>query len=203
VVFLAVLLVGGLWVLVVPPGSPQATTPVVAPTVVPTLASDAMPSPAVICSAQPPVELDPEQLVTATYITTWYPVGTMSAPSSTAAGPGQARRCFARTPEGALYAAVTRMVEEAIATGVTQEAASKGVTGIHFDGYQWLTYTPDRAVLMVRVAASNSVETRHVARVLDVTWTADSDWAVVPDDTTAAASAAADPQRVFTPWGDG
>jgi len=182
------------------PGS-AAPVPGAGGTVTPTLTSDALPSPQVTCGEQPAVDVLPEQLVLQTYITTWYPVGTMSAPSSTAAGPTQARRCFARTPEGALYAAVTRMAEEASATGVAQDAAAAGVTDIRFDGYQWLSFTPDRAVLLVRVAANNSAETRHAARALDVTWT-DNDWAVVPDDSAAAVKAAASPERVFTPWGE-
>ena len=200
--FMGVLLTACLWIMLFPPthgpagdGTPPGQAVAKTPTV------DVMPSPAVTCAAQASVDLAPEQIAAASYITTWYPVGTMSAPSSAAAGPGQARRCFARTPEGALYAGVTRMVEEAASTGLTQEAAAKGVTDIHFDGYQWLSWSPDRAVLVVRVAASNSVETRHVARVLDITW-ADNDWAEVPDDSTAAGQAAADPKRVFTPWGD-
>jgi hypothetical protein len=160
-----------------------------------------MPSPAVTCIAQPAVDLTPEQVVATSYLTTWYPVGTMSAPSSPTGGPAQARQCFTRTPEGALYAGVTRMVEEAVNTGVAQEAASKGVTDIHFDGYQWLSWSPDRAVLAIRIAAANSVETRHAARVLDITWT-NNDWVVVPDDSPAAAKAVADPIRVFTPWGN-
>lgn len=201
--FLALVLVAGLWILIVPPPAP-APTPDAGDSAQAGAAGgaqDVMPSPAVICGAQPALPLTSEQVAATTYVTTWYPVGMMSAPSSPEAGPTQARRCFARTPEGALYAAVTRMAEEAAATGVTQEAASKGISDIHFDGYQWLSWTPDRAVLMVRISATNSVETRHAARALDVTW-ADNDWAVVPDDTSAAASAAADPKRVFTPWGN-
>jgi hypothetical protein len=160
-----------------------------------------MPSPAITCIPQNPVELAPEQVVAASYLTTWYPVGTMSAPSSPTGGPAQARQCFTRTPEGALYAGVTRMVEEAVNTGVVQDAAAKGVTDVHFDGYQWLSWSPDRGVLAVRIAAANSVETRHAARVLDITWK-NNDWAVVPDDSPAAAKAVADPIRVFTPWGN-
>jgi hypothetical protein len=124
----------------------------------------------------------------------------MSAPSSPAAGPNQARRCFARTPEGALYAAVTRLAEEAASTGLVQEAAAQGVTDIRFSGYRWQSYTPDKAIVVVRLAASNGVDTHQAGRVLDVTW-ANNDWQVAPDDTAAAASAAADPKRIYTPWG--
>jgi hypothetical protein len=204
-VFFVVVIAGLIWIVFFPPGKPLVTgtgsTP--APATAPaesTLTSDAMPSPAVDCPPQDPIEFLPEQVLSESYITTWYPVGAMAAPSSPAAGPTQARRCFARTPEGALYAAVTRLAEEAANTGLVQQAAAQGVTDIRFSGYRWQSYTPDKAIVVVRLAASNGVDTHQAGRVLDVTW-ADNDWQVVPDDTAAAASAAADPKRIYTPWG--
>lgn len=204
-VFFVVIAAALVWLVFFPPGAPLATGNGTVPGSASdspdvTFTTDALPSPVVACPPQDPVEVLPEQVLGESYVTTWYPVGTMAAPSSPAAGPTQARRCFARTPEGALYAAVTRLAEEAANTGLTQQAAAQGVTDIRFSGYRWQSYTPDKAIIVVRMAASNGVETRQAGRVLDVTW-ADNDWQVAPDDTDAAMSAAADPKRTFTPWG--
>lgn len=156
-------------------------------------ATDALPAPSVNCPSQGPVEdILPEQLIEQTYITDWYPVGTMAAPRSAAAGPADARQCFTRTPEGALYAVSTQLAEQ---------VASVGILGVHFSGYQWRSFTGDQAVLLLRMQVESSVETQYLARAFIATWTG-TDWSAEPDTSDAAIKSAEDPLRAFVPWGD-
>lgn len=159
----------------------------------PASATDLLPAPVAACPAQDPVaEILPEQLVGQTYTTQWYPVGTMSAPRSPTGGPAVARQCFSRTPEGALYA---------ISTQLAEILASEGATGFHFSGYQWRSFTGDKAVLLLRVRADTDVQTQYLARMFVATWTG-TDWQADPDMSAEAVKSAEDPLRVFTPWGD-
>jgi len=158
----------------------------------PAPASDSLPSPEVVCPDQaPPADVMPEDLVNQTYITEWYPVGTMVAPRSATGGPTDARQCFARSPEGALYAVSTRLAEE---------VASAGGLGIHFSGYQWRSFTADKAVLLIRVKADTAAGTEYLARMFVATWDG-TDWTAEPDMSAEAVKSADDPLRVFTPWG--
>jgi len=165
----------------------------VAPVQPATPASDALPAPSVDCPPQGPVaDILPEELVNQTYITEWYPVGTMAAPKSATGGPAEARQCFTRTPEGALYAISTRFAEEFAITGAY---------GVHFSGYQWRSFTGDKAVLLLRIRVDNSVQTQYLARMFIATWNGGT-WDAEPDISPEAIKSAEDPMRVFTPWGD-
>lgn len=197
--FFVVLIAGTIWAVLFPAPAevPGEASPA---SQVPSATADAMPSPIVICPVQDPTEVLPETLVAMTFTPAWYPVGMMSAPGSPTGGPGDARRCFTRSPEGALYSVITHMAEESAGTGLPQDIADQGGANLRFTGYQWQSYTPDQAIVVVRVAVSVGAVTSQSAGIFDANWV-NNDWIVTADDSPAALTAAADPIRVFTPWG--
>lgn len=193
-IFLAVVLAGGIWIVLVPPGVPAENaqqSAVEAPSMT-TDTLDPLPSPMSVCEPRAVIEVAPEQVVTQVYLSAWYPVGTMAAPSSATGGPLDARRCFTRTPEGALYATVTR---------ISEEAARAGLLGASFNGYQWRAFTPERAVLAVQVQVSTAAATRLSVQLFTAVWS-ENDWLVTPDVSVDAVKSLSDPLRTFIPWGN-
>lgn len=115
--------------------------------------------------------------------TQWELVGTMAAPTAPQThGPGQAadgfRTCFARTPVGALYAAVnfwaagtarpsseviealaanTRLKEQAIEDAREQEAAGAGplAAGLQVAGYNFISYDDSSAAIDLAFRTDN------------------------------------------------
>lgn len=149
----------------------------------------ASPSPAVGCAEQPAVQVPPETLVLTTYSTQWYAIGGMLTPRSTVGGPSQGQQCFARTPEGALYA---------IATRVAIEANKAGVSGRQFSGYQWLSYSPHLATVSIAARAVNGDNAEPgTARTFTATWVG-NDWQVSVLDQPVEYL---DGLRTFTIWG--
>lgn len=146
---------------------------------------------AVVCPEQPSVEVAPETLVLTTYSTKWYAIGEMLAPTSKTAGPQQSgtHQCFARTPEGALYA---------IATRVAIEASKAGASGRQFSGYQWLSYSPALATVSIAARAVNGDNAEPAtARTFTATWVG-SDWQVGVVNQPVEYL---DGLRTFTTWG--
>lgn len=190
-VLLAVVIVAAVYLLVIPAPAasiPQAVVQDRAGATPSVAAPDAI---KVECKAQTPVAVVPETLVLTTYSTQWYPMGTMLAPQSKTGGPGNApaHQCFSRTPEGALYAAATR---------VAQEAAKGGVSGAQFSGYQWLSYSPDLATVSIAARPVNGTGGGSItSRTFSTRWVG-NDWQVSVLDQPVEKL---DGLRTFTPWG--
>lgn len=192
-VFGVMILAALLWLVAFP--APPVRVPL-AVTQIPALADDpatvgATAELAVACPGQVPVDVTPEQLVLTSYTTSWYRMGTVMAPWSIAGGPAQgdpANVCFARTPEGALYAVATRNAAE---------ARDAGIGGWRFSGYRWNSYTPELAVLTLAITAVGN-EGFGTARMFTTIWQ-DNDWKIL--DPTPADTVPIDSLRTFTPWG--
>lgn len=195
-VFMVIVAATGVWLVVFPSNSPPpaasgamkaatASNPATAVIATPSI------TPAAGCKEQKAMDVLPETLVLTTYSTQWYPIGAMLAPQSKDAGPldMKTQQCFARTPEGALYAVATR---------VALEAQKGGVSGRQFSGYQWLSYTPDLATVSVaaRAVSGNNAEP-GTARSFSVTWSG-NDWQVAVIDQPVEYL---DGLRTFTTWG--
>lgn len=188
-VFLVIVAATAVWLVAFPASAPSIPAAIAA-----AQASTKVPAEAVAklgCKAQKPVVVSPETLVLTAYSTQWYPMGTMLAPKSKAAGPvnSTAHQCFARTPEGALYAVATR---------VAIEARNGGVTGRQFSGYQWLAYSPDTSTVSLAARAVNGTGDGTItSRTFTAQWV-NNDWQV---SVLAQPVEQLDGLRTFTPWG--
>jgi hypothetical protein len=191
-VFLLSVAAAGVWLVVFPPESAPAEatgTPTMAAAPTPAAPPTVAATPTA-CAPQAAVEVTPEQVVLTSYDTTWYRMGTVLAPSSATGGPlagDPASNCFARTPEGALYAIATRQVREANAAGVS---------GWRFTGYRWNQFTPELATVTIAVGATTGGG--EAARAYTALWQ-NNDWQVVAP--TEENNEPIDSLRTFTPWG--
>ena len=135
----------------------------------------------------------------------WTLVGTMAVPASEGIGPGetwpdQFRRCFARTPEGALFAAanVTGLgsvralsyqttswyaaegpgKETAVARAATPKSGTSRLRG-QIAGFRLLNYTGTTATVDLALRFSNGA---YASQIYDLVWQ-DGDWRfrITPD----------------------
>ena len=139
--------------------------------------------------------------VTAAPEADWSYVGTIGVPGSSSSGPaaveGGVRRCFAHTPEGALFASVnaaaqgsdptTRVAwaEYAFASGAGRELAiesarTAGVSDgrLQIAGFRILGYAADQATVDVAVRVSSNEGAVLLSAVYELVWE-DGDWKVV------------------------
>ena len=233
-ILMLVLLAGAVYVVAVPapqgasgaPSSGAGQAPDAAP------AAPSTPSAPPECADQPAVAVPPETLVETTYTTQWVPVDGQSLPQSQGAGPAISdwpRRCFSRTPEGALYAISTLLYESLSAgsndrlltlaqtrfapTGAYQQQinqlqqnpAALGVQGqqpsMTIIGYRWAGYTPDTASIELQwVHLDGPSADSTVAISYQAQWSG-NDWLMLaPSNRSALYRAGAD-SRTFTSWG--
>ena len=200
---LVALVLASAWVVTLfwPEGTTQTQTAVPAPvTGTPQMIST--------CAPVDPVEFLPEQVVTQTLDPVWVRDGSMSRPVSPSGGPfvgDPFPRCFARTPEGALYAAAS------FATGVITATDSGDLksffetrashtgnytamisrlptivpdterTQVIITGYRWNNYTPDQVSLEIKfTSTTGETAGESIANVYTLTWE-NNDWLqVVP-----------------------
>lgn len=180
------------------------------------------------CAAAEPVDYLPEQVIAASFDPLWVRDGNMSRPTSPAGGPfigDPFPRCYARTPEGALYATA------AFATGVisateagtvdqffTYRSSHTGnysafmaelpnagvVTGapqLSISGFRWNNYTPELVSLELRYDLVTGPNTgKQVAVTYTVTWE-NNDWLQIVPGATDDVTVAVDSNRSYIPWG--
>lgn len=219
---LVIALVAGLVVILVRPSAEESSpAAAIAPSVPPILVTSD-------CAPAEAVDLLPEQVVSAAFEPLWVRDGTMARPTSTTGGPFSGDpfpKCFARTPEGALYAATS------FATGVLSATDSGDLknffevrashTGnytvmianlptlvpdtervqVAITGYRWNNYTPDRVSLEIRFT-SNTGESagRNAATVYTLTWE-NNDWLIVVPGAPDIVQVPVDDGRTYIPWG--
>jgi hypothetical protein len=192
---------------------------------VPTVA--AAPAATATCPEAPAVEVLPEQVVLASYTPTWVPEGSAVKPSSATGGPtlpGPVSQCFARNPEGVLYAAASFAPEVATATDSGNLAALFTVKASHtgnynalmadlpsmppiqgrpsteISGYRWNSYSPDRASLEIAFRTLTGPRAGSTSSITyTLTWES-NDWKlIVPGKTDKVQTS--NPTKKFTPWG--
>lgn len=156
----------------------------------------------------------------------WTLVGTMAVPSSEGIGPGetwpdQFRRCFARTPEGALFAAANvaglgsvrslsyQTTSWYVAEGPGKEAAlaraatpSSGTSRLRgqIAGFRLLNFTGTTATVDLALRMSNGT---HISQVFDLVWE-DGDWRfqITPDGKELLTPLEQIPDVTgYIPWG--
>lgn len=177
-----------------------------------------------LCKSQKAVKVLPEELVLASYKTTWTRVGDLQEPSSKAAGPAKEVDgwpvCFSRTPEGAMYSAASFAANAvpAMEKGQLREffTARTSHTGnfavlmadlpagsppkarptVTISGYLWNNYTPETASVQIRYRA---VTGQTTVTIYNLAWER-NDWVlIVPGKSDIVG---ADPtNKSFTPWG--
>lgn len=215
-------LASGIAVLWINPGSSNTSSQVIpAPTVPPILVTSG-------CATSDPVEFTPEQVISTSYDTLWVRDGDMSRPTSPAGGPFAGDpypRCFARTPEGALYSAAS------FATGVLAATASGDLkpffevrashTGnytelissiadaaptpsrsqVSITGYRWNSYSPDQVSLEIRYTMLTGPSAGvNTATVYNLTWE-NNDWLLVVPGKHDTVQVPIDETRKYIPWG--
>lgn len=156
----------------------------------------------------------------------WTLVATIAVPSAEGVGPGevfpdQFRRCFARTPEGALFAAANivgvsgsfplekQVTEWYVAEGPGR-AEAVAAAGTHSNpdstfrlqiaGFRVLNYTGDTATVDIAMRASTGA---FASQVYDLVWQ-DGDWRmrVAPDGEGPLTPVARIPDLAgYIPWG--
>ena len=157
--------------------------------------------------------------------TSWVLVGTVAAPTSPEHGPAVVeddgtRRCFARTPTGALFAAVNHLamtsdpaareafLHRSVAPGPGREAAlaqaevtgeGRRNSGSQIAGYAVRSYASDRARVDLALAAVGTDAYGTVATT--VVWV-DGDWRfLMPEDGSVDSLVSAVPDLTgFTVW---
>lgn len=203
---------------------PRATPAPVAATPAP------VPGPALTpaCPASDPVPVPPETLVLTTFDPLWVRDGQMSRPTSTTGGPFAGNpfpSCFARTPEGALYATASFATGIITATAAGDDKAFFEARASHtgnytvlmadlpaigagtvsnapqlkISGYRWNSYTPDTASLELQYTLLTGADAgKQIGVLYNLTWEA-NDWLqIVPgktDDVTV------DGTHTYIPWG--
>lgn len=180
------------------------------------------------CAEAAPVQFTPEQVISTAYDTLWVRDGDMSRPTSPAGGPFDGDpypRCFARTPEGALYSAAS------FATGVLAATASGDLkpffevrashTGnytalvssiadaqptpsrsqVTITGYRWNSYSPDQVSLEIRYSLLTGDSAGvNTATVYNLTWE-NNDWLLVVPGKHDTVQVPVDETRTYIPWG--
>lgn len=180
------------------------------------------------CAPAEAVDFLPEQVVTLTPEPLWVLDGTMSRPTSPTGGPFSGDpfpRCYARTPEGALYAATS------FATGVLSATDSGDLkpffevrashTGNYtamistlpevvpaedrsqaaITGYRWNSYTPEQASLEIKFTATTGAASgQSVANLYTFTWE-NNDWLLVVPGRADVTQVPVDTNKTYIPWG--
>ena len=180
-----------------PPGANRSTENVSPPIQVPTTA------PAATGSTCGPTTVQLDGTVTTAPAAQWALVGTTYAPQSAAVGPGRTasdglRECFARTPQGALFAAANllamgsepQLVKEMTRnltvpgrgrdTDIQQQATARApatTTRYQLGGFKILAYDGTSSRIDLAVIAPNL----NVSIVYDLRWYG-GQWMVVPAD---------------------
>lgn len=180
------------------------------------------------CAPADPVPFTPEQVISTSYDTLWVRDGDMSRPTSPSGGPFAGDpypRCFARTPEGALYSAAS------FATGVLAATASGDLkpffdvrashTGnytalvssiadatptpsraqVSITGYRWNNYTPNLVSLEIRYSLLTGDSAGvNTATVYNLTWE-NNDWLLVVPGRHDTVQVPVDNTKEYIPWG--
>lgn len=179
------------------------------------------------CAPAEPVEYLPEQVVNATFESLWVLDGTMVRPTSTTGGPFSGDpypRCFARTPEGALYAAASFATGALTATDNYDLKTFFDVRASHsgnynamisrlstvppsvdrpqtaITGFRWNNYTPQQVSLEIQFTATTGTSAgQKTATVYTLTWE-NNDWLLVVPGAADVVQAPAD--STYIPWGE-
>jgi hypothetical protein len=180
------------------------------------------------CTPADAVEFLPEQVILQTFEPVWVRDGSMSRPVSTTGGPFSGDpfpRCFARTPEGALYAA------SSFATGVVTATDSGDLkpffearashtgnytammarlptvvpdtdrTQLNITGYRWNSYTPDQVSLEIKFTSTTGESAgQSIATVYTLTWE-DNDWLQVVPGPADIVQVPVEDNKPYIPWG--
>ena len=153
----------------------------------------------------------------------WELVGTVAAPTSPEAGPGLVsddglRSCFARSPQGALHAALNMLAttsnpalrkaaaseltaagagRDALAAIVNSEPVGGTGTGLQIGGYSFLDYTPSSATVDVLIRLDGKVG--HL--VVPLSWER-GDWKIVipPDGDLYKGIQQLTSETGYVPW---
>lgn len=179
------------------------------------------------CAPAEAVEFLPEQVITESPEPLWILDGTMSRPTSTTGGPFSGDpfpRCFARTPEGALYAATSFATGVLSATDSGDLKAFFEVRASHagnyntmiatlpevipdadrsqtsITGYRWNSFTPDQASLELQFTATTGAAAgASVANVYTLTWE-NNDWLLVVPGRADVTQVPID-NKTYISWG--
>jgi hypothetical protein len=195
-----------------------------------TESSTSMPTPVQVsgCAAADPVPVPPEALVLTTFDTTWSPVGQSQAPSSPAAGPLIAApfaSCFARTPEGSLYAIASFVAEaseapqnaerlalvharvsragnyDKLVESLSRPGETTGQPLSKVSGYRWVQWSPEAAVVELQFTVlTGDLAGKQTSTVFQAVWQ-DNDWLVVVPNEGDQIHQAGTNLRTFTTWG--
>jgi hypothetical protein len=174
------------------------------------------------------VDVPPETLVLATFDTTWSPVGQSQAPSSPAAGPLIAApfaSCFARTPEGSLYAIASFVAEaseapqnaerlalvqarvsragnyDKLVESLSRPGETTGQPLSKVSGYRWVQWSPEVAVVELQFTVlTGDLAGKQTSTVFQAVWQ-DNDWLIVVPNEGDQIHQAGTNLRTFTTWG--
>lgn len=222
VVVIGVVVALGIWLAVTadddePAPAAQSSTSVAPAAATPTTAGTA-------AAAECPELATSTEIPTAPPKADWQIVYTAALPFSLTAGPavivGDTARCFARSPEGALFAAVqitTRYFlardgetvareqtvpgpgQEALLTALKQRGWSPARPGevCQLAGFDFASYAPERAVISFATRCGKSLQLTQTT----VAWSG-TDWRVElqPDGSESPTSSVLPDLRGMTPW---
>jgi len=180
------------------------------------------------CAPADAVSFTPEQVISTAYDTLWVRDGDMSRPTSPAGGPFAGDpypRCFARTPEGALYSAASFATGVLVATAsgdlkpffevrashtgnytalvssIADAQPTESRSQVSITGYRWNSYNPDQASLEIRYSLLTGDSAGvNTATVYNLTWE-NNDWLLVVPGKHDTVQVPVDENRPYIPWG--